>query len=403
MGDVTTVRRITLAALVGVLVLSVLPAQFAGARADDPPRPTEGGNIVGGQPAAPGQYPFLVAIVSSGFGNSRAGQFCGGSVVASGWVLTAGHCVTNGSGNVLSPSTMDVVAGRHDIDCFDFGGTPACTEGERIGLTAIHRHPLYDDPNINYDVALLELASPTTAPAVDWASSGHAPLFAAGVTATIMGWGETESVPAAPDTPQHVDVSIISDAGCKAPNTDYHASWIVDATMLCAGDVANGGVDACQGDSGGPLVVPGGPNGWLQAGVVSWGIGCADPMRPGVYAEVAAFSAFLRSLVPTVHVARYRFWWQAAKSRFRMRVVVKDFAGAKVRHADVTGFFRIDGVPQPTRVDGTNRKGVAGFALAAPPSGSQVDFCVIDVVKDGAVHEVAQDRVGPCTRLRTTP
>lgn len=402
MGTTSRARWGAAFGLAALLALSVLPTQHAGARAEDP-RPTEGGAIVGGDPAAPGQFPFLVALVSASQGNTRTGQFCGGSVVASGWVLTAGHCVTSGSGTVVSPTLLDVVAGRHDLDCFDFGGSPACTEGERIDVAAIHRHPQYNDNTLNNDIALLQLASPTSAPRIDWAAPSHAPLHAPGITATVMGWGDTESVPAFPDTPQYVGVPIISDADCKSPNTDYQASWIVDATMLCAGDVASGGIDSCQGDSGGPLVVPGGPNGWLQAGVVSWGVGCADPRKPGVYAEVATFADFIRSFVPTVHVARYRFWWQAPKSQFRVRVIVKDFAGAKVKQAHVTGFFRIDGNPQPEQTDGTNAKGVAGFKLVSPPSGSVVDFCVTDVVKVGAVHEIAQDRVNECTRVRTTP
>ena len=50
--------------------------------------------------------------------------------------------------------------------------------------------------------------------------------------------------------------------------------------MFCAG-FEDGGRDACQGDSGGPLVLNN-----VQIGIVSWGIGCALPFLPGVYADV---------------------------------------------------------------------------------------------------------------------
>ena len=57
--------------------------------------------------------------------------------------------------------------------------------------------------------------------------------------------------------------------------------------MICAGE-DNGDKDACQGDSGGPLVVDG-----KLAGVVSWGIGCAEAQYPGVYANIATLSDFI--------------------------------------------------------------------------------------------------------------
>ena len=68
--------------------------------------------------------------------------------------------------------------------------------------------------------------------------------------------------------------------------------------MICAGDLANGGIDACQGDSGGPLSVPDPAGGWVTVGVVSFGVGCGDADSPGVYAEVAAFGTWIAQNVP---------------------------------------------------------------------------------------------------------
>lgn len=57
-----------------------------------------------------GKYPFVVALENSGF------QFCGRSVVAPTWVMTAAHCMTNSSGteNILA-SNLHVIIGRYDL------------------------------------------------------------------------------------------------------------------------------------------------------------------------------------------------------------------------------------------------------------------------------------------------
>ena len=76
-----------------------------------------------------------------------------------------------------------------------------------------------------------------------------------------------------------------------------YGGGVITHNMLCARDQ---GRDACQGDSGGPLVLQPGqsPNPatpFTQIGLVSWGLGCADPRYPGVYTRLASHLAFINN------------------------------------------------------------------------------------------------------------
>ncbi|KAL3986563.1 caspase recruitment domain-containing protein 8 [Sarotherodon galilaeus] len=211
--------------------------------------------IVGGQVAPVGSWPWQVSLQRSG------SHFCGGSLINSQWVLTAAHCF----------QTTD-----------------------QSGLSII-THPNYNSKTNDNDICLLQLSSPVTftsyiSPVCLAASDS---TFYSGVNSWVTGWGNTGegvSLPF-PQNLMEVEVPVVGNRQC---NCNYGVGRITD-NMICAG-LSAGGKDSCQGDSGGPMVSK--QNGrWIQAGIVSFGEGCARPNFPGVYARVSQYQTWINSQI----------------------------------------------------------------------------------------------------------
>lgn len=211
--------------------------------------------IVGGQPTTTAIWPWAVALEQP-----DGWQYCGGTLAAPGWVVTAGHCE-------VSPGDL-VVIGRTDLRTKD---------GEAISVAEVRTHELYFDPESGHDVAILKLSRPAIKGApVDMIPSGWSKP---GTYAMVVGWGlTTESATATSPIVRDTQVPLLTFETCAAA---YPGLSVTDT---CAG-YPEGGRDTCQGDSGGGLFVQDG--GWKLAGITSFGDGCARPGKPGVYTDVA--------------------------------------------------------------------------------------------------------------------
>lgn len=249
-----TLTRIGALAAAGIGAAALALGSTSAYAEDNSPNAVEP-KIIGGEPAADGQFPWMVALASA---DDPSFNYCGGQLIEPDVVLTAAHCTE-------SSNAADVLIRHGDTDI---------TRTDVYEVADIYVPDSFNRSTLQNDWSLIKLDSPisgaetvslATADTKDWG------------TVTVAGWGTTEFGGGSRDL-LHVDVPYITDADC----TGAYGSGFDASTMLCAGDLENGGIDACQGDSGGPLVSADG----TLVGIVSWGQGCAEAGNPGVYSNV---------------------------------------------------------------------------------------------------------------------
>ncbi|XP_057691344.1 serine protease hepsin isoform X2 [Corythoichthys intestinalis] len=233
--------------------------------------------IIGGVEARHGVWPWQVSLQYDGV------HQCGGSIISDRWVVSAAHCF---------PKTKRFINHWRVLLGSNYN-KPANATVAKVKTIVYHGSYLpFVVENIDdhgRDIAVLALANPVTLNEYiqPICLPAHGQRLTDGQIGTVIGWGILGSGDQT-NVLQEVNVPIISDATCNSP--EYYDNQITTG-MFCAG-FEKGGVDSCQGDSGGPFMAEdrlSKTSRYRLLGLVSWGIKCAEPKKPGVYTRVSRF------------------------------------------------------------------------------------------------------------------
>merc|ERR1719356_101060 len=209
---------------------------------DGPSQDGPGQQIVNGTQAQSCYWKWQVGLARPG----SSSTFCGGSLIASNWVVTAQHCV----------------AGQSYIDIWAGSNYPA--SGERRSSSQIIQHPVAD-------MALIQLSQPFSLGGyIDAAPLPTYPI-ADGSECWITGWGRLYNNGPGASVLMQATTQVINKQTCRQYMSG--GQTIYDGDVCVFGYYNGNPTSACNGDSGGPLVCSTGA-GWTLYGATSWGFSC---------------------------------------------------------------------------------------------------------------------------------
>ncbi|XP_068216539.1 tryptase beta-2-like [Palaemon carinicauda] len=239
--------------------------------------------IVGGRGVVKGEWPWQVALQQKDpYSGKGLDQHCGGTLIHPSWILTAAHCIIDPIFKfALPPPFWTVKVGEVNL---------SAETQKTYPVSKIITHKLFDPKTWENDIALVKLRQPLVleehAGMVNTICLPSRNMSFIGLQCSVTGWGRTkEQHGTNSDLLQTIRVPVMTNKKCQRA---YRKINPVGSRMICAG-WDDGGMGPCVGDSGGPLQCRerGGP--WIQAGITSWGVGCAEPSYPGVYIRVTEY------------------------------------------------------------------------------------------------------------------
>ncbi len=228
-----------IAATLSALTAVTIPGSAKAARGDRKGARTE---VVRGNAVPEGSYPFVAAIGVTNESGGFKRQFCGGSLIAPSYVLTAAHCVKG-----AKTENITVIVGQTA-----FGSD----QGETRGLAAIMIHPDFNLRTLRHDVAVLQLNAPIeSVTPVALVGAGDNSFDVTGTGLTVVGWGNTVRSGHHPDPTRFPDrlqegaISVVGSANCaKEWRRIGFKNSFVPSILLCTSARRFG-----PGDSGSPV------------------------------------------------------------------------------------------------------------------------------------------------------
>jgi secreted trypsin-like serine protease len=260
-------------------------------------------NIVNGTETSTTVYDDFVSLFYDRLdydGVYASHSLCGGTMLTEQYVLTAAHCIFDGSGNPYKEYMLFMSVGQVD----DESNFP--DNVETVRAAEFYYDSTFSDSSSDLwenDIAIIKLASPLNVSGTVNRTSDETTYRDSTNSFVIVGHGNTETTEMTYKLLK-ASTTYVSNDSCK--NSSSVLSGLHDSQLCFTGDSATSGSTSlrngiCRGDSGGPVYWN--HNGtYVQVGVTSFGPtscgkGLGTANITGVYTELADYDDWITQVL----------------------------------------------------------------------------------------------------------